>query len=402
MKYIIFLGDGMADWPLKDRGNRTPMMLAHTPAMDMLARKGRCGQLITIPDDMPPGSSVANMSILGYDVHKCYQGRGALEAASIGVEIKPGEVAMRCNLICIEDGRIKSHSAGHLEKDEADELIRALDRELGGRGIRFYTGTDYRHLLVLEKGSTDLALTPPHDILDKQAEEFMPRSKKPDAEETGALLNNLIRRSWDILPDHAVNKKRKADNRLPANSIWPWSAGYKPDMPTITERFGLKGGVISAVDLIKGLGIYAGLDVIHVDGITGKHDTNYEGKADGCLNALRDHDFVYVHVEASDEAGHDADTDLKIKTIEYFDQRLVQRVLDNLDRIDEPVSIAVLPDHPTPIEYRTHIREPVPFLIFRPDIQGDFVQEFNEESVKSGSYGLLKGDEFIRKFLENG
>lgn len=401
MKHIIFLGDGMADWPLKNHGSKTPMMIAETPTMDMLANKGRCGQLITIPKDLPAGSSVANMGILGYDQHKCYQGRGVLEAASMGIELKSDEMAMRCNLICIEDGKIKNHHAGSVTTEEARELIRSLDSQIGTEGIHFYPGVDYRHLLVIKGGSNKLKVIPPHDVMGVEAEKVMPQSTEKDGEQTRELLVNMIEKSWNILPNHPVNKKRVKEGKDPANSIWPWSPGFKPEMVPITERFGIKGAVISAVDLIRGMGKYAGLDIIHVDGITGKYDTNYEGKADAGIEALKDHDFVYIHVEASDEAGHDADLDLKIKTIEYFDKRLIKRAIDNIHELDDEVAIAVLPDHPTPIEYRTHVREPVPFLIYNHTLEKDSVIKFDEESVKKGIYGLLKGDEFIRNFLEN-
>lgn len=391
----------MADWPLKERGNLTPLMIAHKPSIDGLARNGRCGQLITVPEDLPPGSSVANMGILGYDQHKCYQGRGVLEAASMGVEIQPGELALRCNLITLDKGRIKSHSAGHISSAEARELITFINEKLGSKDIHFYPGVDYRHLLVINGGSNGVRLTPPHDVPGTDAEKVMPRSTNQDGERIGKLLDSLIRRSWKILAEHPVNRKRMEEGKDPANSIWPWSPGYKPEMDTMTGRFGIKGAVISAVDLIRGLGLYAGMDIIPVDGITGKYDTNYEGKADACIEALKRYDFVYLHVEASDEAGHDADIDLKIKTIEFFDKRLIKRVLDNLHKIDDDVAIAVLPDHPTPLELRTHVREPVPFLIHNPKLFPDRVTVYNEESVKAGCYGLLKGDEFIRTFLGN-
>ena len=401
MKYVIFLGDGMADWPLKDRENKTPLMIADKPSIDSLARNGRCGQLITVPEDLPPGSSVANMGILGYDQHKCYQGRGVLEAASMGVEIKPGDLAVRCNLISIDRGKIKSHSAGHISSTEARELITYINEKLGSEDIHFYPGVDYRHLLVIKGASNEIKLVPPHDVPGTDAEKVMPKSKNPKGEKTRELLDLLIRQSWELLEEHPVNRKRIEEGKNPANSIWPWSPGYKPKMESMAERFGIKGAVISAVDLIRGLGLYAGLDLIPVDGITGKYDTNYEAKADACIEALKKYDFVYLHVEASDEAGHDADTDLKIRTIEYFDERLIKRVLENLYKVDDHVAIAVLPDHPTPLEFRTHVREPVPFLIYNPDLPPDNVTQYDEESVKAGCYGLLKGDEFIVTFLSN-
>jgi 2,3-bisphosphoglycerate-independent phosphoglycerate mutase len=317
------------------------------------------------------------------------------------VEIKPGELATRCNLISIEKGKIKSHSAGHISSDEARELIAYINEKLGSDDIHFYPGVDYRHLLVVKGASNEVKLIPPHDVPGIDAEKVMPKSKNQDGEKTRKLLDSLIRKSWEILAEHPVNMKRLEQGKDPANSIWPWSPGYKPEMETMTGRFGIKGAVISAVDLIRGLGLYAGMDIIPVDGITGKYDTNYEGKADACIEALKKYDFVYLHVEASDEAGHDADIDLKIKTIEFFDKRLIKRVLDNLHKIDDDVAIAVLPDHPTPLEFRTHVREPVPFLINNPKLSPDQVTQYDEESVKAGCYGLLKGDEFIVTFLGN-
>ena len=251
--------------------------------------------------------------------------------------------------------------------------------------------------MVLKNGSTALELTPPHDILDKKTEEFMPGAKSSNAEKTRDLLHILIRRSWEILPGHPINIRRKESNMLPANSIWPWSAGYKPEMPTITERFGLKGAVISAVDLIKGLGIYAGLNVIHVDGITGKYDTNYEGKADYALEALKDYDLVFVHVEAPDEAGHAKDYELKIKTIQDLDKRLIGRIMNN---INQDVTLAVLPDHPTPIKIGTHTRDPVPFAFYSPVKKADNVKQFDENSAKKGKHGTIHGEEFMRLFLD--
>ncbi len=401
MKYIIFLGDGMADNPNTCKDGITPMIAADKPNIDMLTKKGRCGMLTTIPSDMPAGSAVANMSVLGYDVHKCYQGRGVLEAASMGVNISPGELAMRCNVICIEGNKIKNHSAGHISNGEAEELIKHIDSNLGDKNIKFYPGVSYRHLLVIKGGSKELKLTPPHDVPGTEVEKVMPQAKSPEGEETAKLVGSMIRKSWDLLKDHPVNIKRMEQGKDPANSIWPWSPGYRPEMEKISDRFGISGAVISAVDLIRGIGVYAGMEVINVEGATGLYTTNYEGKADACIEALKTHDLVYVHVEASDEAGHEGDFELKKKTIEYLDKRLIKRVLDNLEKVGDTVRIAVLPDHPTPLDIKTHTRDPVPFLIYDPKAEGDAdkVQKLDEISAKEGSFGMLKGDEFIRLFL---
>jgi len=399
MKYILFLGDGMADYPLGELGGKTPLQAADTPNMDKLARKGKCGKLITIPQGMPTGSAVANLSILGYDPHVYFQGRGILEAASMGVKLGPEDVAFRCNTICVENDKIKNHSAGHITSEEAAELIKTIDDKLGRDYIKFYPGVSYRHLLVLkgEEFSANVECTPPHDVIDISVAEVLPKAKDKEAEETADVLNKMILESREILEEHPVNFARKKQGKDKANMIWPWSPGKRPCMRKFLERFGIKGAVISAVDLIRGLGIYAGFDVMKVKGATGLYNTNYEGKADVCLKALKEYNLVWVHVEASDEASHQGDIDLKLKTIEYFDKRLVGRVLSS---IDEDVCIALLPDHLTPIKVRTHVAEPVPFLIYNPEKEADGVCRFDEFSCAKGSLGLLEGDGFIKAFLE--
>jgi 2,3-bisphosphoglycerate-independent phosphoglycerate mutase len=400
MKYIVIIGDGMADDPLLCKDGRTPMMTAHTPHMDMLASRGRCGRFAAIPADMPAGSEVANLGILGYDLRKVYQGRGVLEAASMGVDIRAGELGMRCNLICIEDGRIKNHSAGHIGSAEAAELIRFMNEALGNEKMRFYPGVSYRHLLVLEEASADVVCIPPHDVPGTLVEQVMPRAGGEGGRSTAELIDSLIRRSWPLLSTHPVNLDRRRDGKDPANSIWPWSPGFRPAMATLQEMFGVRGAVISAVDLINGIGVYAGMDMIRVEGATGLYDTNYEGKADACLESLDDHDFVYLHVEASDEAGHEGDFDLKVRTIEYLDRRLIGRILHHLGKSRDRVRIAVLPDHPTPVQVRTHTHDPVPFLICDlPEGEADRVQRFDENSVNEGGYGLIQGSEFISTFF---
>lgn len=417
MKHIIILGDGMADWPSASRGGKTLLQAARTPYMDKLARMGRNGRLITVAEGFHPGSEVANMSVLGYDLPTVYEGRGPLEAASIGIDLQPGQMAMRCNLVCIEGDLLKNHSAGHITTEEADVLIKFLQEKLGNERIHFYTGVQYRHLLVIDGGNKQLDCTPPHDVPLKP---FRPLLVKPQevtggcgeqaageegqltARETADLLNDLILRSQELLKDHPVNLKRMAEGKDPANSIWPWSPGYRPKMQRLSETFPQvrRGAVISAVDLINGIGFYAGLRRIHVEGATGLYDTNYENKVAAALDALRTDDFVYLHVEASDEAGHEGNEDLKTLTIENLDSRAVGPIYEAVKDWEEPVAIAVLPDHPTPCELRTHTAEPVPFLMWYPGIEPDSVQTFDEVAACEGCYGLMKEDEFIREFMK--
>ncbi|MCD8041928.1 MAG: cofactor-independent phosphoglycerate mutase [Tannerellaceae bacterium] len=401
MKTIVILGDGMADEPVDMLGGKTPLQYAHTPYMDKLASLGVTGRMSTVPEGFHPGSEVANLAVLGYDLPAVYEGRGVLEAASIGVTLSPGEMAMRCNLICIEGEIIKNHSAGHISTEEADELIRFLQQELSNDRVTFHTGISYRHLLVVKGGDKHLDCTPPHDVPLKPFRPLLIKATTPEAEETAALLNELILRSQELLKNHPVNLKRVAAGKDPANSIWPWSPGYRPAMQTMQQMYGFKNGaVISAVDLIRGIGAYAGLQNIEVEGATGLYDTNYEGKAAAAIEALKTNDFVYLHVEASDEAGHEGDVNLKVKTIEYLDRRIIGPVYEAVKTWNEPVTIAVLPDHPTPCAIRTHTAEPIPFLIWKPGIQPDDVTAYDEYSVQKGKYGILEQDEFIKEVLK--
>lgn len=401
MKHLIILGDGMADWPAASLGNRTLLQYAHTPHMDRLARLARTGRLITVAPGFHPGSEVANLSVMGYDLPKVYEGRGSLEAASIGVELEPGDMALRCNLVCIEGEILKNHSAGHITTEEADELIRFLDEQLGTDRIRFYTGVQYRHLLVVKGGNKHLACTPPHDVPLQPFRPLLIRAERPEAQSTAELLNALILRSQTLLAAHPVNLRRQAEGKDPANSIWPWSPGYRPQMTPLAEQYPSirRGAVISAVDLINGIGRYAGLRCIAVEGATGLYTTNYENKVAAALEALRTDDFVYLHIEASDEAGHEGDFALKQRTIEDLDRQVVGPLSEAVKDWDEPVCIAVLPDHPTPCELRTHTAEPVPFLIYHPGIEPDAVQTFDEVACGEGAYGLLKEDQFMRTFM---
>lgn len=415
MKHIIILGDGMADHPIKELGGRTLLQAAETPYMDKLARMGRVGRLLTVAEGFHPGSEVANMSVLGYDLPTVYEGRGPLEAASIGVDLQPGEMAMRCNIVCIEGNLIKNHSAGHISTEEADVLVKYLQEHLGDDRVRFYTGVQYRHLLVIKGGDKRIDCTPPHDV---PLQSFRPLMVKPmegtediavpegEAEltprQTADLINDLILRSQELLRQHPVNLQRMAGGKDPANSIWPWSPGYRPKMERLSDKFPQvrRGVVISAVDLINGIGRYAGLRRIAVQGATGLYDTNYENKVAAALDALKTDDFVYLHIEASDEAGHEGNVALKRLTIENLDRRVVRPLYEALKESEEPVAIALLPDHPTPCEIRTHTAEPVPFLIWHRGIEPDGVQTFDEVAACNGSYGLLKEDEFINEFMK--
>lgn len=396
MKTIIILADGAADEPIAALGNKTPLQVAKKPYIDMLAAKGKSGELATIPPGFKPGSEIANLSVLGYDVPKVFEGRGSLEAASMGVDILPGEMAMRCNLICIENGKIKNHSAGHISNEEAAELIHFLDKELNDGKVSFYPGVSYRHLLKLEGGDKNLDCTAPHDVTGTPFRDVLIKPETPGAKESADYLNQLILKSQELLKDHPVNKKRIAEGKDPANSIWPWSPGYRPQMQTLQELFGIKSGsVISAVDLIMGIGVYAGLKLIHVKGATGLWNTNYEGKAQAAIEALKNDDFVYLHIEASDEAGHEGDYELKTRTIEFLDSRVVKPIYEATKDWDEPVTIAILPDHPTPCAIKTHTNKPIPFLIYRSNGEADGVQLYDEFESPKGAYGLIKGKGFM-------
>ena len=431
MKHLIILGDGMADWAVEALGNKTLLQYAHTPYMDMLAKNGRTGMLKTVQDGFHPGSEVANSSILGYDQNEVYEGRGPLEAASIGVELAPDDMAIRCNIICIEGDHIKNHSCGRLETEEGDILIKYLQENLAndaeivgkyGNVVHFYTGVQYRHLLVINGGSKHIVCIPPHDVPmqewrpllvkpNLEAEAADPKKTKLSATETAELINTLIIKSQELLAEHPFNIQRVAEGKDPANSIWPWAGGYRPHMTPLTETFRQinKGAVITAVDLIRGIGTLAGLRVIDVKGATGLYDTNYEGKAQAAIDALRTDDFVYLHIEASDEAGHDGDLELKLQTIENLDSRIVAPIYEEVKDWGvadtptadlEPVAIAVLPDHPTPVAHRTHTNEPVPFLIYANGIEADGVQTFDEQACQAGCYGLLERDGFIKAFMD--
>lgn len=403
----------MADHPVARLGGKTPLQYADKPYMNMLACKGRTGRLTTIPEGFLPGSEVANTAILGYDLNRVYEGRGPLEAASIGYDMQPDDFAMRCNLITLSNDIIKNHSGGHLTTEEGDILIKYLNENLGNDKIKFITGIQYRHLLIIRGGNKHIICAPPHDHPNEQWKELMVKpepgwedkhdGKRMTAKETADLINELILKSHDLLSRHPLNLNRKAKGKDAANSIWPWGGGYRPDMEKLSDIYPQikSGSVISAVDLIRGIGYYAGLKIIKVEGATGLADTNYEGKAEAALKALKTDDFVFLHLEASDEAGHDGDLELKLKTIENLDSRIIKPVYEEIKTWkDDPVCMAILPDHPTLVEVRTHVKEPVPFIIWYDGITPDDVKTYDEVSCVNGSYGMLRLNEFMETFMK--
>jgi 2,3-bisphosphoglycerate-independent phosphoglycerate mutase len=379
--------------------------------MDKLASEGRCGRVVTVPEGFSPGSEVANTAILGYDLNEVYEGRGPLEAASIGYEMEADDLALRCNIISLKDGKIITHNGSNLQTEDARILIDYLNEHLGNDRVRFISGIQYRHLLVIKGGNKNIECAPPHDHPNEEWKGLLvkPINNATDehptllsAQETADMLNDLILKSQPLLEAHIYNKERAKEGKLTANSIWPWSGGYRPSMQPITSIYPQikSGAVITAVDLIRGIGHYAGLRTINVKGATGLADTNYEGKAQAAIDALKTDDFVFVHVEASDEAGHDGDLDLKIKTIEYLDSRIIQPIYEAVTQFNEPVCIVVLPDHPTPVEIRTHVSEPVPFLVWHQGIEPDEVKRYDEVSCVSGSFGLLRLQEFMLTLMK--
>ena len=454
MKHIIILGDGMADHKVERLGGKTLLQYARPEYMNRLAKAGRTGRLITVPEGFPPGSEVANTAILGYELNQVYEGRGPLEAASIGYEMQPDDLALRCNIITLEDGKIITHNGGNLQTEDARVLIDYLNEQLakpineqqGCERVKFVAGIQYRHLLIIKGGNKHITCAPPHDHPNKPWRPLLVKAEEPvgsnttptfpvgsdstptfpvssdstptfpvssdsvaahkggglTAPQTAALINDLILRSQELLAQHPFNIEKAKRGERQANSIWPWSGGYRPSMQTLMEQYPQvkTGAVISAVDLIQGIGKYAGLRIIKVPGATGLADTNYEGKAQAAIEALKKDDFVFVHVEATDEAGHDGDLDLKLKAIDYLDQRLIKPIFEATEQMSEPVCIAILPDHPTPVEQRIHVNEPVPFLIYYKGIEPDEVENYDEESCVSGGYGLLRLQQFMQEFMK--
>ena len=386
MKLIVLLGDGMADLPLEVLGGRTPLQAAEKPNMDRLARQGRSGLARTVPEGFAPGSDVANLSVLGYDPAECYTGRAPLEAAAMNVHLGPDDIAFRCNFVTIDNRLMKDYSAGHISTEEGQELMEALAPLMPGQ--RLYPGVSYRNLLVLQAGAR-AECTPPHDISGQPVEEHLPRGQ--DSE----LLVALMEAARPVLERHQVNRRRIAAGKRPANAIWLWGQGPAPAMPSFAEKYGLSGAMISAVDLLKGIGRYAGLEVIDVPGATGNIDTNYQGKVDAALEALKSRDFVYLHIEAPDEAGHEGEIDLKVRAIELFDEKVVGPVLQALEKSGEDWRVLLMPDHATPISIKTHSSDPVPFTIAGSGIEPDGVESFDELAAQRGEYGLVEATELV-------
>jgi 2,3-bisphosphoglycerate-independent phosphoglycerate mutase len=398
MKYVLIIGDGMADYPIPELDNKTPLQAAVKPNMDSIASRGRSGLIKNVPNQLTPGSEVAILSILGYDPKVYCTGRGPLEAPSRG----ENDAAYRCNLITEKDGTIVDYSAGHITTEEAAQLIAAMKIDFDKPNkVEFYPGLDYRHFLILRNFPTSkqIECTPPHDAIGLKVSDVLPKAKTVKAKKQAQVLRDLIEGSRKILSQHPVNIAREKTGKNPGNLIWLWGGGKKPDMPTIEEKFGIKGAVISAVDLVKGIGIYSGMQVINVPGATGLANTNYEGKADAALKALEKCDLVCIHVEAPDEAGHIRDYKLKVKTIEDLDKRLLGRLLKGLK---EPYAISVLPDHPTPISVGTHTRDLVPFTIASPKIKPDGVKRFDEFSAKKGAFGCVEKNYLISLLISSG
>jgi len=396
MKYIVIIGDGMADYPMEELNGETPLQVANTPNMDKIALNGVSGFLKTVPDNMTPGSDVANLSIFGYDPKKYYTGRGPIEAASVGAKMDEHDVAFRCNLITEDSGLLSDFNAGHISTVEASEIIETLNTKFHDFG-RFYLGTSYRHLFVTNQlEAANLVSTPPHDVVNEPVNDnFL----KPETDGTAIKLNYLMEESMKILENHPVNQKRMDEGKKPANMIWLWGQGVKPVIPDFKQQYGLKAATITGVDLIKGLGVYMGLTNIEVPGATGYFDTDYCAKAKNAVTALEDHDMVFVHVEAPDEAGHAGDLDEKLKAIERIDERILGKLLEELPSFKE-YSIAILPDHPTPISLRTHTMDPVPFSMFSTNGKTDNVKTYNEVSAKNGAMGTSVGYKFVEKFLK--
>lgn len=402
MKYVVVLCDGMADYPVPALGGKTPMMCAKKPNIDALANKGEVGLVRTVAKGLKPGSDVANMSVLGFDPKLYYTGRSPLEAASIGVQLKDTDVTLRTNLVTLsdadnyEDKTMVDYCAGDISTAEAAEIMQDVERHFGNDRFTFYSGVSYRHCLVWANGTTDLGdMTPPHDISGRVVGEYL--SKAENAKELIAMMKE----SYDFLMEHPVNKKRIAEGKRPANSIWLWGEGKKPMLPSFYDAFGKKGAIISAVDLLKGIAKCADMEAPEVDGATGYIDTNFEGKAEAAVEALKNGcDFAYIHLEAPDECGHRNEPENKVKAIEMIDSRVLPIVLDGLSKIGEDYKIMVLPDHPTPIVTQTHASDPVPYVIYHKNNEKQGVSTVNEETAKATGVFLENGPDIMKKFLE--
>ena len=399
MKYLLIIGDGMADYPIPELDYMTPLQVAKKPNMNIIATKGQNGLLKTIPKDLTPGSGTAILSILGYDPKIYYSGRGPFEAAARNIKLSTNDVAYRCNLITEKDNKIIDYSADHITNNEAAELIKTLSNKIEKqKNIEFFEGLGYRHFLIIRNyiQSEIIKCTPPHDAIGMEINKILPKAKTSEAETIAETLSKMIINSKKVLENHSINISRIKLGKKPANMIWPWSGGRKTVMPSFKEKYNITSAVISAVDIVKGIGVYAGMKNFEVPGATGLYNTNYEGKADFALSSLEKYDMVIIHIESPDEAGHSRDYKLKVKTIEDIDKRFLGRLLNGLD---EEYTIAILPDHPTPIRIGTHTKDPVPFTIFSPNMKADKVKEFDEESVKEGRFGTLEGEQFMLRFL---
>jgi 2,3-bisphosphoglycerate-independent phosphoglycerate mutase len=400
MKYIVLLGDGMPDEKISELGDRTPLQAAVTPNMDRMARRGLAGLAQTVPQGLPPGSDVANLSVFGYDPYSCYTGRSPLEAASMGVELGPDDVAFRVNLVNLSqvDNSLcmRDYSSGHITTEEGRELISSLQEQFGNEEFHFYPGVSYRHLLVWRNGRETVKTTPPHDITGKCIDKFLPEGDGADC------LNRLMNSSREFLANHPVNVRRLEQNKVPTNSIWLWGQGKAPRMQTYQDKFGLTGAVISAVDLIRGIGVYAGLDIIKVPGATGYIDTNYQGKAEAALAALETRDFVYLHIEAPDEASHSGNLEDKIRAIEDFDKKIVGPILDGIQKFGA-YRILCISDHPTPLRLMTHSSDAVPFVLYdgKSD-QDSSLKGFDEDSARSSGVYVAEGHRLMEMMLERG
>lgn len=395
MKYIILIGDGMADYPLKELNNKTPLQVAKKPNMDKLALNGRSGLLKTVPDGMEPGSDVANLSIMGYDPAKYYTGRGPLEAASMGVKLSKNDVAFRCNMITEKEGVLDDFNAGHITSEESGELIKVLNENFKDTGT-FYHGISYRNLFVYnEKESANLKTTPPHDIVGESISNHL---IQPESDENSILLNKLMDDSQEVLMKTAVNQNRLKNGKKPANHIWLWGQGPAPQIDNFLDKYGLKGATITGVDLIKGIGVYLGLENIHVPGATGYLDTDYAQKGQYAINALNDFDIIFIHVEAPDEAGHSGDVKEKIKAIEEIDSKILGPLMEVLEDYDE-YTVVLLPDHATPIDLRTHTMDAIPYVIFSTNLKPDSVEEYDEFSCKEGVLGVEMAYNLINNLI---
>ncbi len=397
MKYIILVPDGMADEPVAQLNGQTPLQAANTPNMDFLAQGGLSALVQTIPQGMSPGSDIGNLALMGYDPKVNFSGRAPLEAASLGVKLRDDEVAFRCNLITEEDGLMNDYSAGHISTDEAKVLIEYLQRMIDWPDVRFYPGKSYRHLMILRPIDREQLLkvktVPPHDILNQSIKKYLPHGPQSD------ILLNLMEKSKKILFDHQVNQTRLDLKEKPANMIWLWGQGSRPNLPLFKDRYHLTGSVISAVDLVNGIGLLAGLDVISVPGANGYYNTNYKGKAEYALKSLKNKDFVYVHVEAPDEAGHNGDYLAKKECIEHFDNLVVGTVRNYL-KDHRDVRVLIAPDHPTPVSRRTHTSDPVPFIVYGPGIESNGVRMYSEEEAGTKGIKFSSGHEMVEYFLK--